>query len=94
MKKTVKKWYILILAPLKLIVIPILFIQLFKFIGIKEMLIGVVVLEAAMPAQTVLTILSNEYGEDCDYAATGMFITTLASLATLPLVCQFLNLWI
>ena len=93
-KKTVKKWYILILAPLKLIVIPILFIQLFKFIGIKEMLIGVVVLEAAMPAQTVLTILSNEYGEDCDYAATGMFITTLASLATLPLVCQFLNLWI
>lgn len=93
-KKTLKKWWIWIIAPLKLVGLPVLFIFLFKWIGIKEILIGVVVLEAAMPTQTVMTILANENKSDCDYAAVGLFITTLASLLTLPLVCWMLNLWL
>lgn len=93
-KTTLKKWWIWVIAPIKLVIMPIVFIHLFKWIGIKEILIGVVVLEAAMPAQTVLTILANENKADCDYAAVGLFITTIASLATLPLVCYMLNLWL
>ncbi len=92
-KAAVKKWWIFVMAPLKLVIMPMIFILLFRSLGIKEILFGVVVLEAAMPAQTVLTILANEYGSDYEYAAVAMFITTIASMFTLPLVCYLLNIW-
>jgi hypothetical protein len=86
-KKSAKKWWIFALAPLKLVIVPVLFILIFKGLGIREILLGAVVLEAAMPAQTVLSILANESGADFEYAACGMFVTTLLSLITLPFVC-------
>lgn len=86
-KKAVKKWWIFVITPLKLVIVPILFILIFKQLGIKEILLGAVVLEAAMPAQTILSILANESGADFEYAACGMFVTTLLSLVTLPFVC-------
>ena len=67
-------------------------IYIFKFLGIQEVLLGVVVLEAAMPAQTVLTILAHENGADYEYTAVGLFITTVASLVTLPFVCWLLQI--
>lgn len=94
LKSIFTKWWIFILTPIKLIALPILFIFIFKQFDIKDMIIGVVVLEAAMPAQTVLSILANEQKCDADYAAIGMFITTLASLFTLPLVCRFIEIWL
>ncbi len=93
-KRIVKKWWILILTPLKLVIIPIGFMFLFKSFGIKEMLLGVVVLETAMPAQTVLSILAYEHRADGEYAAVAMFITTIASLFTLPLICHLLQIWL
>lgn len=90
-KKTIKKWWVFVIAPLKLIVMPLVFILIFRLLGIKELILGTIVLEVAMPAQTVLTILANEHKADFEYAAVGMFITTIASMATLPLVCWFLD---
>ncbi|MBR4723942.1 MAG: AEC family transporter [Clostridia bacterium] len=86
-KKAEKKWWIFVLAPLKLVIIPLLFTLIFKSLGIREILLGAVVLEAAMPSQTILTILASESGADFEYAACGMFVTTLLSLVTLPFVC-------
>ncbi len=91
LKKTIKKWWIFIIVPIKLVLMPILFIYLFKALGIKDILLGVVVLEAAMPAQTVLTILAHENGADYEYTAVGLFITTIVSLFTLPFICWLLQ---
>ncbi len=91
-KKTAKKWWIFVIMPLKLVVLPVLFLLLFRFLGAPEMILGVVVLEAAMPAQTVLTILAHEHGADYEYTAVGLFITTIASLFTLPFVCWLLQI--
>ncbi|HAL62881.1 MAG TPA: hypothetical protein DCO93_00390 [Clostridiales bacterium] len=90
-KNAAKKWWIFVIVPIKLVIFPILFIYIFHWLGIKEILIGAVVLEAAMPAQTVLSILANENGADFEYAACGMFITTLLSLVTLPFICFMIN---
>ena len=87
-----KKWWIFVIAPLKMIIFPILFIYIFKLLGIKEILLGAVVLEAAMPAQTVLSILANESDADAEYAACGMFVTTILSLVTLPFICYMIKL--
>ncbi|MBR4720903.1 MAG: AEC family transporter [Clostridia bacterium] len=91
-KNAIKKWWIFVIAPLKLVIMPILFIYIFKYLGIREILLGAVVLEAAMPAQTVLTILANESDADFEYAACGMFVTTLLSLVTLPFVCYMIKI--
>ncbi len=90
-KKTMKKWWIFVIAPIKLVIMPVAFLYLFKFLGIPEVILGVVVLEAAMPAQTVLTILAHEHGADYEYTAVGLFMTTVASLVTLPFICWLLQ---
>ena len=86
-KQAARKWWIFVIAPIKLVIMPIVLIYIFHKLGIKEILLGAVVLEAAMPAQTVLSILANESGADFEYAACGMFVTTLLSLVTLPFIC-------
>ncbi len=91
LKKTMKKWWIFVIVPIKLVIMPIAFLHLFKFLGIKGILLGVVVLEAAMPAQTVLTILAHEHDADYEYTAVGLFITTVVSLVTLPFICWLLQ---
>ena len=93
-KKVLKKWWIFVIAPLKLVIMPVVFIYIFKAFGIREILLGAIVLEAAMPAQTVLSILANETNADFEYAACGMFVTTLLSLITLPFVCYMLEILI
>lgn len=90
-KAAMKKWWIFLVAPIKLVIMPVVFIFIFKSFGIKEVVLGTIVLEAAMPAQTVLTILANEHKADYEYAAVGMFITTVLSLVTLPFVCYCLK---
>ena len=91
-KNALKKWWVFIVAPVKMVLLPILFIFIFRSLGIKELLYGVVVLEAAMPAQTVMTIMARETDSDFEYAAVGLFVTTLLSLVTLPVVCYFISI--
>jgi len=91
-KKALSKWWIFVIALIKLIVMPIIFILIFKELGIRELILGAVVLEAAMPAQTVLSILANEHKADFEYAAVGMFVTTVMSIITLPFVCYLLDI--
>lgn len=91
-RKVIKKWWVFLIAAFKLVIMPVVFILVFNFLGIGEMIFGVVVLAAAMPAQTVASMLANEYHSDVDYAAVGLFVTTVLSLGTLPLVCYFIEL--
>ena len=93
-KKAFKKWWIFAIAPLKLVVMPLVFLLIFREHGIKELILGAIVLETAMPSQTVLSIVANEHDADFEYAAVGMFVTTVASMLTLPLVCYFLDVLI
>lgn len=89
--KIMKKWWIFVIAPFKMIIMPIFFIYIFRAFGIKELILGAIVLESAMPTQTVLSILAKESDSDYEYAACGIFVTTLLSLATLPFVCYMIK---
>lgn len=90
-KRIFKKWWVIPAAFLKLIALPVIFMLIFKFLGIKETLAGVMVLEAAMPVQTVLSVLANEKGADAEYSTVGMFITTILCAVTLPFMCYLLQ---
>lgn len=81
-----------VLVIIKMVILPILLTAALKFINISDTVKYVVILQAAIPSSTVLTILATEYKADVIYSAEGVFITTIASLVTLPAVYYIMML--
>lgn len=84
LKGIYKRFSIYLIVLFKMLAVPVLLIFLLSRLSLDKTLLGVFVLEAAMPVQTVLTIVANEFGSDYQYAAECVFITTVLSLVTLP----------
>jgi len=53
----------------------------------------VVILQASMPCQTIVVVLSHRYNGDHRLAGANLFVTTLLSIVTLPLVFSIVE-WI
>jgi hypothetical protein len=59
---------------------------------LDPLVIGVSVLMAAMPSALVTAILAEKYGQDSSFASKTVFVTTILSVVTLPLIAAALNL--
>lgn len=75
-----------VLTLVKMIAFPIALAFVFSMTELDRTVAGVVIMQCAMPASTVLAILAAEYKCDVLYGAEGSFVTTLASIGTIPLV--------
>lgn len=91
-RETYKKFSIFVAVLVKMIIMPIIVgLILFKFgFGLSIMAMSVIVLQVAMPSMTIVAIIANELGVNYKYAAETVFVTTLFSLFTLPLILNFL----
>jgi predicted permease len=49
-------------------------------------MLGILTVEAAMPTATAATMLSLQYGGNDKLASEGVFLTTLFSVVTIPLL--------
>lgn len=78
------------LAAFKLIVLPLISYFLVGLFIESELLKGITVVIMAMPAAINATMVSYEYGGNCDTAASGVFLTTLLSIITIPLMLWLL----
>jgi predicted permease len=76
---------------IRLIAIPAVIFIVLRLIGINPVVVGVTVLSSAMPAATVTAMLSQKYGHDAAFASKLIFVSTLLSLFTLPLIAAILN---
>lgn len=85
-KKIYKRVSMLSVIILKMIVAPVVVAFLFGLFGINPIVCGAIVLQIAMPAQTVMSIITNETETDVSYAAEYIFLSTIISVGTLPLV--------
>ena len=45
---------------------------------------------AAMPVASVSVMFANQYGGNANMASKGVFITTMCSFITIPILCMFL----
>lgn len=88
-KKIYKRVSMLSIVILKMIVLPVFSAFLLKKLGVNPITCGAIVLQIAMPAQTVMSIITNETKTDVSYAAEYIFISTVFSIGTLPLVYYF-----
>lgn len=89
--RTVFEKAIFYFSFIRLIAIPAFLFTVLKIIGLDPIVIGVAVLSSAMPAATVTAMLSHKYGRDFAFASKLIFVSTLLSLVTLPLIALVLT---
>jgi len=75
----------------RLIVIPAIMFTVLSLLGLDPVVIGVTVLMAAMPAALVTAILSEKYGKDAAFASKTVFISTILSIITLPVIAVLIE---
>ncbi|MDO5397075.1 MAG: AEC family transporter [bacterium] len=80
------------LTAVKMLIIPALLVLALRYVPIDPLVKAVLVLQTGIPTSTVLVILTTDYGCDTVYSAEGVFITTLLSIGTLPLIYRLMQI--
>lgn len=83
-------WRMFVLSLVKLVVSPVLIFLICGLFVKNEIFLGVLVVSAAMPVAVLASVLSTEYGGKVRVGSRGVFITTLLSLVTIPLIMALL----
>ena len=73
-------------SAVRLVLIPVTIFAVLRFINVPQLLTGITVLLAGMPAGSTTAILALEYGCDSEYASKAVLFTTFLSLVTLPIL--------
>ena len=78
------------LSLLRLLVLPGILFLLLRPLGTEPTLLGIAVIEMAMPVAVNGSILCLEYGGDKETMAQATLLTTAASIVTIPLIASVL----
>jgi predicted permease len=87
-----------LLALNRLLIVPFIIIGIFAILNyffpflLKKEVLSVMVLEAAMPCMVNVVIMVNILGEDDDIATSNVFVSTVLSVITIPLILLSLRL--
>jgi predicted permease len=79
-----------IVTFVRLIIVPVLTFFLLHLFVTDALMLGVLTALSAMPSATNTTMLCMEYGGNEQFAAKGVFLTTLFSVVTIPLLLSLL----
>ena len=89
-KKLIGHWRLYPLSVLKLIAFPLLLWAILQFFVKDPVMLGVTVILCGMPVASNATMICHEYDGDAQLSAAGVLISTVLSLATIPLLAWFL----
>ena len=75
-----------------LIIYPVIICLLLKIFPLSKnpLVAAVLILIIAMPAASVTSVMSEEYHANVDFAAKVMFLQSLFSVFTIPLICMMI----
>ena len=85
-KDMLGNWRVYPTALLRLLAVPAIFWLIGGFLTDDTYLLGVLSLESGMPAAALGTMFCLTYGGDLKTMSQGMFVTTILSVLTIPLV--------
>ena len=74
----------------RLLIVPMIIYVVLKFLKVDELLLNICVILQAMPAAVTTAIIAEKYGGDSLLASQCVFITTIVSGITIPIVILFL----
>lgn len=79
-------WRIYAATVLRLAVWPLVTFAVLRLLGIGGMVAAITVIIAGMPAASNTSLIAEVYGGDADKASALVFMTTLGSIVTIPLL--------
>jgi malate permease and related proteins len=79
------------LSVIRIAVLPALLISLLTLLPLTADVRFICVIVALMPAAATAAVMTRIYGGNSDYAAAVTLVTTLASMATVPLALQWIG---
>jgi hypothetical protein len=91
-RKIIGSSLIYVLSLNRLILVPLIFVGIFSLVNsllpqqIDTVLLSVLVMQSAMPCMVNVVIMVNILGEDDSLATANVFVTTILSIITLPLI--------
>lgn len=89
-KQLTMDWKVYAFSILRLLIMPICVYLVLKTMGFEGLLLGVPVVISAMPAAANSAVIAAQYGSDYQLASRAIFISTLLSIATIPLFVALL----
>lgn len=89
--KLVSNKKVYLVSAIRLLLLPAATAYILKFLSFSEMVISICTLMAAMPSGATNAIFANQFDSKPLFASTGVFVTTLLSIITLPLTVYFLT---
>ncbi len=81
-------------AIIRLLAIPLSTAFILKSLGFNSMVISICTIMAAMPAGATNAIFSKEFDVEPLFASIGVFISTLLSIITLPVIIYVLTVFV
>jgi len=97
-KKMLKNRNVYLLSFNRLLLVPFMLIGIFALMNylfpdlLRREVLNVVVMQAAMPCMVNVVIMVNILGKDDDIATANVFVSTILSVITLPLILISLKL--
>ncbi len=79
-----------ILTFIRLILVPIIIFFVLKLLGAPNLIIEIIVLLEALPVASNTAVLSFQYGGDNTLAVKSIFVSTVFSIVTIPLITKLL----
>ena len=81
-------WYNSII---RLLMIPIFSLLIFRALGVKDVVLAVAIILTAMPTGAMTTILAGKYGANSNFASKCVFTTTTLSIVTIPIIAMLIR---
>lgn len=81
----------LVFSFIKLLALPLAGMWLLMTLSLSPQLLGVCLIMLSTPVGSMTAMLSQEYHGDYELASRGVTLTTILSVATMPLVSMILG---
>ena len=84
------EWRLYVVTLLKLIVMPVVTWLVMRLLVTDEIMLGVLVILSGMPSAAITTMIALQHGSNERLASSGVFLATLLSGVTIPLIVWLL----
>lgn len=81
--------YLYIVSAVKLLVIPIIIVTVLKLLGFESMELIIPTIMLSMPTASYVAMFANRYNNNPKFASQMVFMTSLLSIITIPIITLF-----
>lgn len=90
LKSSISGKFVYVLSFIRLIFMPLFCYIILKLLGAPTLILDIIVLLEAMPAASNVAILAIEYGGDKLLSVKTIFVSTVLSMLSIPIIIKFL----